>query len=44
MTNAAGQIVNVRAPDGTHLTAAGGEVVSQQVLALLRNNLRFVLP
>ena len=44
ITNASGEVVNVRAPDGTHMTAAGGEVVSQQVLAYLRNNLRFVLP
>ncbi len=32
VTNAAGQIVNVRAPDGTHLTAGGGQVVAQQVI------------
>ena len=32
VTNAAGQIVNVRAPDGTHLTAGGGQVVAQQVV------------
>jgi len=44
ITNASGEVVNVRAPDGTHMTAAGGEVVSQQVLAYLRDNLRFVLP
>jgi len=44
ITNASGEVVNVRAPDGTHMTPAGGEVVSQQVLAYLRNQLRFVLP
>jgi uncharacterized protein len=32
ITNAAGQVVNVRAPDGTHLTSAGGQVVAQQVI------------
>jgi hypothetical protein len=37
ITNAAGQIVNVRAPDGTHLTAGGGQVVAQQVIGGLQN-------
>ena len=32
ITNAAGQVVNVRTPDGTHLTPGGGEVVAQQVI------------
>ena len=32
ITNAAGQVVNVRTPDGTHLTPSGGEVVAQQVI------------
>ncbi len=32
VTNAAGQIVNVRAPDGTHLTTGGGQVAAQQVI------------
>jgi uncharacterized protein len=32
VTNAAGQAVNVREPDGTHLTPAGGQVVAQQVI------------
>jgi hypothetical protein len=36
VTNAAGQIVNIRTPDGTHLTPGGGQVAAQQVLALLR--------
>ena len=36
ITNAAGQIVNVRAPDGTHLTAGGGQVAAQQVIDELR--------
>jgi len=36
VTNAAGQIVNVRSPDGTHLTAGGGQVAAQQVINELR--------
>ncbi len=36
VTNAAGQIVNVRTPDGTHLTPGGGQVVAQQVIAELQ--------
>ncbi len=44
ITNASGQVVNVRTPDGTHLTPAGGEVLSQQVIDFMRNNLHFVLP
>jgi uncharacterized protein len=44
ITNGAGQVVNVRTPDGTHLTPAGGEVVSQQVLTYMRNNLHYDLP
>jgi hypothetical protein len=44
ITNAAGQVVNVRTPDGTHLTPAGGEVLSQQVLDFVRNNLHVALP
>jgi hypothetical protein len=34
-TNAAGQIVNTRTPDGTHLTPGGSQVVAQQVIAQL---------
>ncbi|MGO8825593.1 MAG: DUF459 domain-containing protein [Acidimicrobiales bacterium] len=37
VTNAAGQIVNVRTPDGTHLTPGGGQVVAQQVIAELQS-------
>jgi uncharacterized protein len=44
ITNDAGQVVNVRTPDGTHLTPAGGEVLSQTVLNYLRNQLHFNLP
>jgi hypothetical protein len=35
VTNAAGQIVNTRTPDGIHLTPGGGQVVAQQVIAEL---------
>lgn len=44
ITNAAGQVVNVRTPDGIHLTPAGGEVLSQSVLNYLRGPLHVVLP
>jgi lysophospholipase L1-like esterase len=44
ITNASGQAVNVRTPDGTHLTPAGGEVLSQLVLNYLRGPLQFTLP
>jgi uncharacterized protein len=44
LTNAAGQVVNVRTPDGTHLTPAGGEVLSQTVLNYLRGPLHVDLP
>jgi len=44
ITNAAGQVINVRTPDGIHLTPAGGEVLSQAVLNLLRGSLHFDLP
>jgi len=37
VTNGAGQVVNVRTPDGTHLTPGGGQVVSQQVIAELQS-------
>jgi hypothetical protein len=36
VTNGAGQVVNVRTPDGTHLTPGGGQLVSQQVIAELQ--------
>ncbi len=36
VTNAAGQIVNVRSPDGTHLTVGGGQVAAQQVINQLQ--------
>ena len=44
ITNGAGQVVNVRTPDGIHLTPAGGEVLSQTVLNYLRGPLHFALP
>jgi uncharacterized protein len=37
VTNGAGQVVNVRTPDGTHMTPGGGQVVSQQVIAELQS-------
>ena len=36
ITNGAGQVVNVRTPDGTHLTPGGGEVLAQQVIGELQ--------
>ncbi len=36
VTNAAGQVVNVRTPDGTHLTPGGGQVVAEQVINELK--------
>jgi hypothetical protein len=44
ITNAAGQVINVRTPDGIHLTPAGGEVLSQTVLNYLRGRLHIVIP
>ena len=35
ITNSAGQVVNVRTPDGTHLTPGGSQVVAQQVISQL---------
>jgi lysophospholipase L1-like esterase len=36
VTDGSGQVVNVRAPDGTHLTTGGGQLVAQQVIARLQ--------
>ena len=36
VTNGAGQVVNVRTPDGTHLTPGGGQVAAQQVIGELQ--------
>jgi hypothetical protein len=44
ITNAAGQVIDVRTPDGIHLTPAGGEVLSQTVLNYLRRSLHIDLP
>jgi len=44
ITNASGSVLNVRTPDGIHLTPAGGEVLSQAVLSYLRGPLHFELP
>jgi hypothetical protein len=44
ITNGAGQEINVRTPDGTHLTPAGGEVLSQAVINYMRGTLHFDLP
>jgi lysophospholipase L1-like esterase len=44
ITNGSGQVVNVRTPDGIHLTPAGGEVLSQTVLNYLRGPLHLNLP
>ncbi|MGP0031104.1 MAG: DUF459 domain-containing protein [Acidimicrobiales bacterium] len=44
ITNASGQVVNVRTPDGTHLTPAGGEVLSQAVIDYMRGTLHYDLP
>jgi hypothetical protein len=35
VTNSAGQVVDVRTPDGTHLTPGGSQVVAQQVISEL---------
>ncbi len=37
MTNGAGQVVNVRTPDGTHLTTGGGQLVAQLVIGQLQS-------
>jgi lysophospholipase L1-like esterase len=44
ITNGSGQVINVRTPDGIHLTPAGGEVLSQTVLNYLRGPLHVDLP
>ena len=36
VTNSAGQIVEARAPDGTHLTNGGGQILAQVVINTLR--------
>ena len=39
-----GQEINVREPDGTHITPGGGEVLSQAVMSAMRNQLHVALP
>lgn len=39
-----GQEVNVREPDGTHISPGGGQVLSQAVMATMRNQLHIQLP
>jgi hypothetical protein len=44
LTNAAGAEVNIRTPDGIHLTTDGGEVLSQAVINSMRSTLHINLP
>jgi len=44
LTNAAGAEVNIRTADGIHLTAGGGEVLSQAVINAMRSTLHINLP
>jgi lysophospholipase L1-like esterase len=44
LTNAAGAEVNVRTPDGIHLTSDGAEVLSQAVMNAMRSTLHIALP
>ncbi|HWE71148.1 MAG TPA: DUF459 domain-containing protein [Acidimicrobiales bacterium] len=44
LTNGAGSEINVRTPDGIHLTPDGGEVLSQAVMNFMRSNLKIGLP
>jgi len=44
ITNGSGQVVNVRTPDGTHLTPAGGEVLSQSIINYMKGTLHIDLP
>jgi uncharacterized protein len=44
INNSAGQAINVRTPDGTHITPDGGEVLSQNVLNELRGTMHINLP
>jgi hypothetical protein len=37
ITNSAGQVVNIRTPDGTHLTPGGGQVAAQLTMSELSN-------
>ena len=44
LTNGAGAEVNIRTPDGIHLTNDGGEVLSQAVVNSMRSTLHINLP
>lgn len=44
LTNASGSEVNIRTPDGIHLTPDGGEVLSQAVMNAMRSMLKIGLP
>ncbi len=37
ITNASGQVVNIRTPDGTHLTPGGSQVAAQLAMSELTN-------
>jgi hypothetical protein len=39
-----GQEVNVREPDGTHISPGGGQVLSEAVMSLMRTQLHIILP
>jgi hypothetical protein len=43
ITNASGLVIEVRAPDGTHVTPAGGEVLAQTVINYLKGTLHYDL-
>jgi hypothetical protein len=44
LTNGSGSEVNIRTPDGIHLTLDGGEVLSQAVMNSIRGTLKIALP
>ncbi len=44
LTNGSGSEVNIRTPDGIHLTLGGGEVLSQAVMSSIRGTLKIALP
>ncbi len=44
LPDSAGAEVNIRAPDGTHLSPGGGERLSQAVMATMRSELHIGLP
>jgi len=44
LTNSSGAEVNIRTPDGIHLTPDGGEVLSQAVMSSMRSALHVALP